>query len=38
MVERTLGEEVAGGEAGVARAYDDGGEALDGRSVRRLRL
>src|SRR5262249_45542053 len=31
VVERALGEEVAGGEAGVAGAYDDGGE------VRRLR-
>ena len=30
MVERAVGQEVAGGEAGVTGADDDGGEALDG--------
>jgi hypothetical protein len=30
VVDRRLTEEVAGGEAGVARADDNGGEALDG--------
>jgi hypothetical protein len=37
VVERPFGEEMAGGETGVARAYDDGREVLDGRTVRRLR-
>jgi len=28
VIERPLGEEVARGETGMARPYDDGGEAL----------
>jgi len=30
VVDRSLTEEVAGGEASVASAYDNGGDALDG--------
>jgi hypothetical protein len=37
VVERALAEKVAGGEAGVAGAYDDGGEVFDGANVTRLR-
>jgi hypothetical protein len=33
VVDRPLREEVAGGEAGMAGAYDNGGEAVDGRPV-----
>ena len=32
MVDRPLTEEMAGGEAGVSGADDNGGEALDGES------
>ena len=35
MVDRPLAEEVAGGEAGVTGADDDGGEALDRAALRR---
>jgi hypothetical protein len=34
MVDRALAEEVARREAGVACAYDDGGEALDRAALR----
>jgi hypothetical protein len=37
MVDRPVGEEMTGGEAGVAGAYDDGGEVFDGANVTRLR-
>jgi hypothetical protein len=33
VVDGTLGEEVAGGKAGMAGAYDDCSEALDGESA-----
>jgi hypothetical protein len=37
VVDRPVGEEVAGGEAGVARADDDRGYVLDGVVLKILR-
>jgi hypothetical protein len=34
VIDRPLAEEVASGEAGVAGADDDGGDALDGEALR----